>query len=105
MKIHVNIPVFIPHLGCPNQCVFCNQRTISGVGKFDPNSVIPIIEEAIASSPDARERELAFFGGSFTGIEPELMETLLNIGNHYLKQYQFHTLFLSLHQNLLLFRY
>ena len=86
MKTHVNIPVFIPHLGCPNQCVFCNQRTISGVGKFDPNSVIPIIEEAIASSPDARERELAFFGGSFTGIEPELMETLLNIGNRYLKQ-------------------
>ena len=24
------IPVFVPHLGCPNDCVFCNQRRISG---------------------------------------------------------------------------
>ena len=35
MKRHVNIPIFIPHLGCPNQCVFCNQRTISGISKFE----------------------------------------------------------------------
>ena len=24
------IPIFVPHLGCPNECTFCNQRTISG---------------------------------------------------------------------------
>ena len=39
MSRHVNIPIFIPHLGCPNQCVFCNQRTISGVYDFSLNSV------------------------------------------------------------------
>ena len=32
---HINIPVFIPHLGCPNQCIFCNQKYISGVTDFD----------------------------------------------------------------------
>ena len=39
MTRHANIPIFIPHLGCPNQCVFCNQRTISGVQEFDPENV------------------------------------------------------------------
>ena len=34
---HANIPIFIPHLGCPNNCVFCNQRSISGHLDFDKN--------------------------------------------------------------------
>ena len=46
---HINIPVFIPHLGCPNQCVFCNQHTISGVSDFDPDSVRDIIDEALST--------------------------------------------------------
>jgi hypothetical protein len=36
---HINIPIFIPHLGCPNQCIFCNQRHISGQIEFDENDV------------------------------------------------------------------
>ena len=36
---HINIPIFIPHLGCPNQCIFCNQRHISGTVNFDENEV------------------------------------------------------------------
>ena len=24
------IPIFVPHAGCPNKCVFCNQRRITG---------------------------------------------------------------------------
>ena len=85
-KNHINIPVFIPHLGCPNQCVFCNQRTISGVSEFDPLSVVSIIEEALSTKRDDQSAEIAFFGGSFTGIDPVLMEKLLNIANGYLKQ-------------------
>ena len=46
---HVNIPIFIPHLGCPNQCVFCNQRTISGVADFDIDSVIETIESSLST--------------------------------------------------------
>ncbi len=83
---HVNIPIFIPHLGCPNDCVFCNQRIISGVSEFDPKSVIPIIEEALSTIESNASAEIAFFGGSFTGIDKKLMEDLLCIANGYLKQ-------------------
>ena len=27
---HINVSVFVPHAGCPHQCSFCNQRSISG---------------------------------------------------------------------------
>ena len=85
-KRHINIPVFIPHLGCPNDCVFCNQRFISGVKEFSAHSVIPIIEEALSTVNDDDFAEIAFFGGSFTGIAPSLMEDLLIIANRYLMQ-------------------
>ena len=82
---HVNIPIFIPHLGCPNQCVFCNQRHISGVSRFDPASVIPTIESALTTVTDDTDVEIAFFGGSFTGIDRKLMIELLKIANSYIQ--------------------
>ncbi|MCI8590636.1 MAG: radical SAM protein [Clostridiales bacterium] len=84
---HVNIPVFIPHLGCPNNCVFCNQKTISGVNCFDSSSVDQIISAALSTiiRPNT-EVEIAFFGGSFTGIEPALMTKLLDIATSYIEK-------------------
>lgn len=79
---HANIPIFIPHLGCPNDCVFCNQRTISGHAKFDPSGVRGEIEEALETLGD-RRAEIAFFGGSFTGIDRELMVGLLDTAQEY----------------------
>ena len=76
---HVNIPVFIPHLGCPNQCVFCNQRTISGVSEFKAEELEGIIETALSSVEEGADVEIAFFGGSFTGINRTLMVSLLDI--------------------------
>ena len=83
MKPHVNIPVFIPHLGCPNQCVFCNQRAISGVKEFRADSVREIIDAALSTVKADQEAEIAFFGGSFTGIERGLMLSLLDIAKEY----------------------
>ena len=83
---HINIPIFIPHLGCPNDCVFCNQRIISGVCEFSPESVVPIIESVLSGASEKSKIEIAFFGGSFTGIDRTLMEELLKIANGYLKQ-------------------
>lgn len=80
---HINIPIFIPHLGCPNMCVFCNQKTISGVGSFDIDSVRVQIEDALSSVNPTDECEIAFFGGSFTGIDFSLMVNLLKIANEY----------------------
>ena len=91
-KRHINIPVFIPHLGCPNDCVFCNQRTISGVKDFSAENVIPIIEAALETTSSDDYIEIAFFGGSFTGINKTLMENLLSIANDYLKQGRIHSI-------------
>lgn len=85
MRRHINVPVFIPHMGCPNQCVFCNQRTISGMAKFKLDDVNKIIEEVLSDAGSDAECEIAFFGGSFTGIDKELMIKLLEIGQSYIK--------------------
>ena len=82
---HVNIPIFIPHLGCPNQCVFCNHRTISGVLEFDINSVEETIEASLATVSSEDDVEIAFFGGSFTGIDRNLMIELLSIAHKYIE--------------------
>lgn len=84
-KRHVNIPIFIPHLGCPNDCVFCNQRKISGKSEFRLCDVRPEIERALATvNPDA-DVEIAFFGGSFTGIDRGDMLYLLNLADEYIQ--------------------
>ena len=80
---HKNIPIFIPHLGCPNLCVFCNQRSISGRQSFERECVREEIEKAILTLPEDAEAEIAYFGGSFTGIERELMIYLLELGREY----------------------
>ena len=82
---HVNIPVFIPHLGCPNQCVFCNQRSISEHKDFHEESVRDEIEQVLSTLRPEDEAEIAFFGGSFTGIDRALMCRLLDLAESYVK--------------------
>ena len=83
-KKHINIPIFIPHLGCPNDCAFCNQRSISGRMQFDISDVRRQIEEVLSTAGE-RECEIAFFGGSFTGIDRDLMVSLLEIAEEYVR--------------------
>lgn len=85
MKRHANIPIFVPHIGCPNDCVFCNQRTISGKTEFHVETVRKEIEEALTTI-SSRVPQIAFFGGSFTGIERSLMIQLLEIAGEYIKK-------------------
>ena len=80
---HINIPIFIPHLGCPNNCVFCNQRSISGHGDFRIGSVREEIETVLSTVGGDDVCEIAFFGGSFTGIDRALMISLLDIAEEY----------------------
>lgn len=82
-KPHVNIPVFIPHLGCPNMCVFCNQRAISGVSSFLRESAETTIADVLATVRADTDCEIAFFGGSFTGIDRALMTDLLDLAQSY----------------------
>jgi histone acetyltransferase (RNA polymerase elongator complex component) len=83
---HKNIPVFIPHLGCPNDCVFCNQRVISGTQVFREEDVKAGIDEAVAALSPGDEAEIAFFGGSFTGIDRGLMTRLLELAAGYVRR-------------------
>ncbi len=83
MARHINIPIFIPHLGCPNTCVFCNQRIISGAGEFDISGVRKVIDTQLKYTSADDECEIAYFGGSFTGIDRSLMINLLEIAKEY----------------------
>ena len=94
-KRKANIPVFIPHLGCPNACVFCDQKMISGHGAFDFSSVAREIDEALSTLGDCPHREIAFFGGSFTGINRDLMIRLLDLAQQYVERGAVHAIRLS----------
>ncbi len=83
MKKHANIPIFIPHMGCKNECVFCNQRRITGRQRLQFDKVREEIEQAV-STIGQRDVQIAFFGGSFTGIERDDMIKLLEIGKEYI---------------------
>ena len=85
---HYIIPIFVPHLGCPNDCVFCNQKSISGqqkmITKEDIRNTIDFYLENIKDKE--AKKEVAFFGGSFTGIDVEKQEEFLQTAYEYIKQ-------------------
>ena len=84
MKKHVNIPIFIPHLACPNGCTFCNQHVISATRTApDIQTTQKMIEEAISTVADGQSCEIAFFGGSFTGIAIDQMCAYLECASQY----------------------
>lgn len=84
---HYNIPIFIPELACPNQCIYCNQRHISGqLQAVKPEEIKQIIEQHLATFIKPSHIELAFFGGSFTGIDEEDMITYLETVQPYIEQ-------------------
>lgn len=84
------IPIFVPHKGCPNDCVFCNQKKITGQSEaYDYKKVDDEIKKAISTinfdnKPDV---EIAFYGGSFTAIDSESQISFLKIANSYLEKY------------------
>lgn len=79
-----NIPIFIPHLGCPNDCAFCNQKKITGVDTdITPKKCEEIIGEYLSSVKENSEAEIAFFGGSFTGLDLSLQEEFLKTASKF----------------------
>ena len=87
MKKQYIIPIFVPHLGCPNDCTFCNQKKISGQTKpVTEEDVRNTIEYYLSNFEDNNAyKEVAFFGGSFTGIEEEVQNSLLQVAYEYVK--------------------
>ena len=87
MKKKYVIPVFVPHLGCPNDCTFCNQKKISGQTKnVKAEDVKNTIEYYLNNFKDDNKYiEVAFFGGSFTGIDVDKQKELLSVAYEYIK--------------------
>jgi len=81
------IPIFIPHLGCNNECVFCNQRKISGNSKIQNLDEIKAdINERLEHLKDRKKIQIAFFGGSFTGIPIKHQIKYLELANEYITE-------------------
>lgn len=84
------IPIFIPHKGCKNECVFCNQRKISGkiksVTVSDVDNEIKEYLKYFDRKNLNKKIQIAFFGGSFTGISKKEQIAYLEVANKYIKQ-------------------
>jgi len=94
---HYNIPIFIPELACPFQCVFCNQRKITGKQLIpDDSEIIRFIEDHLASFKEKnRHVEIGFFGGSFTGIPLGEQTHYFDLVQPYIKEGRIHGIRLS----------
>ena len=85
--VHSNISIFVPHIGCPNKCSFCNQRYITGVCKAPREKDVVSAVAAAKKSPkyNPETTEIAFFGGSFTAINRNYMMGLLEVAYRFVK--------------------
>lgn len=84
------IPIFIPHEGCPHSCIFCNQNSISGSSakRVTPAEITETIETWLDRylAKQAHPVQVAFYGGSFTGLEPLRQQELLGAVTPFMEQ-------------------
>ncbi len=80
------LPIFIPHAGCPHQCVFCNQKTISGQKNAAESGAREQIARWLQWLKPSLENEAAFYGGSFTALDSDLQERLLFLTDELLER-------------------
>jgi histone acetyltransferase (RNA polymerase elongator complex component) len=86
MKKQYIIPIFVPHCGCPHDCIFCNQHVITGSSPVENRFFAQeTIEAYLGTMPKhtSVRKEIAFYGGSFTGIPRDMQESLLEIALRY----------------------
>lgn len=88
-----NVSIFIPHIGCPHRCSFCDQRSISGTVKApSPDEAAALLDE---QAPNLEKRgmtaQIAFFGGSFTAVPREYMTALLEKAKTAMERYPVYT--------------
>ncbi len=83
---HANISIFIPHLGCPFNCIFCDQYKITGSDSYvTPLDVYNILDKAYThKTKSIKNTQIAFFGGSFTAIDRQLMIDYLETANNFI---------------------
>lgn len=87
---HSNISIFVPHVGCPHLCSFCDQRTISGAQHAPTGEEVrEICSKALVEVSSTENAEIAFFGGSFTAITKDYMRELLGAAHEFVGEGKF----------------
>ncbi|MDP4180056.1 MAG: radical SAM protein [Bacillota bacterium] len=95
-KKNIVIPVFIPHKGCPYDCIYCNQKLISGqVEEMTVEKMHKTVIDHLSTADIDSHIEIGFYGGSFTGIDVEKQILFLEAANLYFKQGKIHGIRLS----------
>ena len=84
MKKHAIIPIFVPHIGCSESCVFCDQKQITARSKAPSPEEVRNTIETWLETLSGLEKEIAFYGGSFTAIPMSMQEGYLSIAKEYL---------------------
>jgi histone acetyltransferase (RNA polymerase elongator complex component) len=80
------IPFFIPHAGCPHQCVFCNQTDITGQDRPAHAATVPAkIDRYLDTHHSGGPVHLAFYGGSFTAVPPDEQEAYLDAARPFIE--------------------
>ena len=95
------IPVFIPHEGCPYRCAFCNQSKITGVNQQSDEIIVRQTIQSYLDVLDSEvlpeKREVAFYGGSFTGLPEERQKRLLHAVEPSIYSGEVHSIRVSTH--------
>lgn len=93
------VPIFIPNQGCPHRCVFCRQEKITDrpAHPVKGQAVKEILDAALRSPrfDPSLKPEVAFYGGTFTGLAEEKISELLEAVIPYLREGFFHSIRLS----------
>ena len=89
------VPIFIPHSGCPHQCVFCNQRAITSTAAKLPSDsdIYTRISQFLEYKRPSRSHvEVSFYGGNFLGLPEEHILRLLNVGSSFADSGKIHAI-------------
>lgn len=81
------IPLFIPHIGCPFQCAFCNQKALTNISRqtLSISQLKSEIDLFLSYREDSHGKEIAFYGGTFLGLSRENIIQLLELAQSYIK--------------------
>ncbi|MGA2400150.1 MAG: radical SAM protein [Syntrophobacteraceae bacterium] len=83
-------PVFLPHAGCPFQCVYCNQEVVAS-HDHEKSHILEIVESRLRAYSNqvgrsGRSGEIAFFGGTFSALPPALIESIIAAASTHVRQ-------------------
>jgi histone acetyltransferase (RNA polymerase elongator complex component) len=90
------VPIFIPNQGCPYRCIYCQQEKITSqsIQEVNASTIEKTLDQAVQSDrfDPIRRPEVAFYGGTFTGLTTTRMRELLGAVRPYLQQGLFHSI-------------